>query len=179
MTDKYRHDSRIGYVQTRDYPYESIPHTPVSEWRDADIQNASASLEQEMRNRMASCLENAGIPAFATCEVVGHTVMFSLVCVQPPDDADGEWPDDVEPVYATVEECQRLLDTVRNLHPVEAYRRWFDKLEVWPALPYTDAQRQQDYRDERERLDRELHDGSITAEDYAISRQNARDFYRS
>lgn len=82
-------------------------------------------LEEQIHIRrmelMAARLRAAGFGA----RTEGADHQFRYLCVYPsPEDVPGEW--------ATLEECRRLLDTVANLPPKEAFARWRTKIEPLP-----------------------------------------------
>lgn len=89
-------------------------------------------------------------------------ITFRCACVYPPDgNGPGEW--------ATPAEMRRLLDTVHNLPPAEAFHRWAAKIEPLETEEYTRADAVRDTREARQRLRADLDAGrvdKITVEDW-------------
>lgn len=90
---------------------------------------------------MAEKLERAGISALARRDIAEDIyVNFNLVGIKLPN-GDGVW--------ATLDECQMLLDTVANLPVEEALRRWQHKIAEVDVEPYTWGDAVQDTREAR------------------------------
>lgn len=76
-------------------------------------------------------------------------------------------PGELFPVAATVGECQRLLDTLRNLPLDEALKRWAQKVSPVEQEEYTEDMARRDTREARAQLRRDVKSGRIPADMYA------------
>lgn len=98
------------------------------------------------------------------------TVRFGYILVYDPG-SEGN-----ENVWATAGECRRLIDTLANLPPAEAYARWVTKVEPFEPEEYTRQDAERDMRRERAELKRQYESGEIGAEDYAIMWRGSRSY---
>lgn len=145
---------------------------PLAQHRyDLDyMQQAIEALRVEM---MVDELRSRGIAARCRFNVPlsggAETYQTNYVLVHAPDGVDlpGEW--------ATVEECRRLLDTVANLEPAEAFRRWRERIEPWDST-YTRQDAERDMQAERAMLRQQYEAGQLDGEMYRIAFGQSRDF---
>lgn len=103
------------------------------------------------------------------CDGATETYQTNYVLVYSPEEADlpNEW--------ATVEECRRLLDTLANLEPAEAFRRWRERIEPWDAT-YTEYDAKRDMRAEQAALRQQYEAGQLDGEMFRIAYGQTRDF---
>lgn len=88
-------------------------------------------------------------------------------------DNPGDGPNE----YATLGEARRLLDTVANLSPAEAFNRWAERIEPWDqGRPYTRVEAIQDMRRERAELRQKYDAGEIDGEMFRIMWGQAGDY---
>lgn len=99
----------------------------------------------------------------------GGEYQTNYVLIYAPEGVDepNEW--------ATVEECRRLLDTVANLEPDEAFRRWRERIEPFDNT-YTRQDAERDMRAERVMLRQQYETGQLDGEMYRIAFSQSRDF---
>jgi len=103
---------------------------------------------------MAGRLEHAGFQTQTSYE----DSRFNLILVYAPDSCN------LRNEFASLGEAQRLLDTVHNLPPAEAYARWLPKVAPLVQEPYNEDIARQDAREARKRLQQQYQAGEIDAE---------------
>jgi hypothetical protein len=131
-----------------------------------DLEQAIHARKNEL---MASALISSGIPARWMTDAGGEKNVFGLICVYDPSgELPGEW--------ATLDECKKLLNTVANLKPDLAFRRWREKIEALTEEPYTHADAIRDIKNERAELEKKYNDGRIDHETYRLGHAQARDY---
>ncbi len=145
----------------------------MSRYELDDLEEAIYARRLEL---IAAELYARGIPTristtFTGCDGTPETILFNMVCVyDPASELHGEW--------ATVSECRRLLDTVANLKPAEAFRRWRTKIEPLHEEPYTKSDAVRDTRAEREQLHRDYADGKMSGADFALAMRFTNDYFK-
>jgi hypothetical protein len=112
-------------------------------------------LEEQIHNQrnalMAAELTAAGVQA--TSVIQGEPWEYVLVYSSVPE---------MQNAWATLDECRRLLDTVANLEPDEAYRRWYPKVSIkYQGEPYNKQQAAADTKAARADLARRYQAGEI------------------
>ncbi len=142
-----------------------------------DLDDLVTAIYARRLELIAGELKSRGIPtrisadAPVPCDGGRETMLFNLVMVyDPAGELPGEW--------ATVEECRRLMDTVANLKPADAFRRWITKVEPVYTPPYTEANARRDCRAEREQLERDYAAGKISGEDFSLGIRFSRDYFK-
>lgn len=88
----------------------------------------------------------------------GNTYFRYLSVGHESADAPAEW--------ATLAECRRLIDTVRNLPAAEAFARWAPTVTPLEQEAYTREEAARDTREARRELQRQLDAGEIDAAAY-------------
>ena len=142
-------------------------YNTVSEMNDPQLEDLENAVYFRRLELMATRLGEAGF----SCRVEDRARKFSFryVLVQIADSPlPGQW--------ATLQECQRLIDTARNLPIKEAFERWSAKVEPVPSEPYTRSQARQDVKEERDRLQEAYQNGEINSEDLRLGWTAARDY---
>jgi len=106
--------------------------------------------------RLRHIAHRLNLAGFGTRLKIGEEYL-RYILVHNPD------PEHAAPpaAWATLEESQRLLDTVANLPPTEAFRRWKDKIEPLEREPYTKADALRDMRQERAEVHWAFQNGEI------------------
>ena len=122
-----RDSMKSGYV-TVSPSYENQWNI-VKEMSRYDLQDLEMAIHVRLVQIAADALEKAGFP----CRTRVNHEAFRYVLVYPPDGS-------IPAVWASLDECQRLLDTVRNMSPQEAYTRWVEKVEPLGIDPCEYAQ---------------------------------------
>lgn len=98
---------------------------------------------------------------------------LTYILVYPPQEPG------VPGVFATAQECQRLIDMARNLPLDEAFRRWVKIVEpLEDEDGYTRSDALRDMAAESEQAQRDYDAGLIDAGELNLARQNARDYLR-
>jgi hypothetical protein len=114
-----------------------------------------------MAARLAAC----GLQTRLNADRVEDTYWFDYIMVYDPT---GDGP----AVFADLDECRRLLDTVANLLPADAFARWQKKVKPMEEEEYTEQDARRDTRAARQQLRDRLADNSISSREFA-------DHYRS
>lgn len=131
---------------------------PISEMNRFEIDDLEKEIRARKMQLMAEAVTARGI--HATSIIHGHPSEYILVYSPNLGEFSNAW--------ATVDECRRLLDTLANLPPAEAYRRWYPKVEdKYPSSPYTHADAIRDTREARKALTEDYASGKISGRDYA------------
>lgn len=127
----------------------------VADMPAQDLDELETAIHARRLQLMAARLEANGFTARA-----GHgDTLFNAILAGLPAQMPGVW--------ATLAECRRLLDTVRNLPPAEAFARWRQKIQPAAVEPYTEGQARADVRRERAELRRRHEDGEIDSAMFA------------
>lgn len=138
----------------------------VADLNDYDLDALADAVHVRRLQIMADRLRDAGLGA-RTGGI--NDQQFRYICVYSPDETQmGEW--------ATLEECRRLLDTVANLSPDEAFARWRSRIEPLAERTYTRAEAIADMRRERAEAQRQYQEGKIDADDLRLLWASARDY---
>lgn len=141
----------------------------VKELRSQDLDWLESALLARRNEIMAARLEKRGLQTRTKAELSGHTIYFRYILVyDPAGGAPAEW--------ATLEEARRLLDTVRELKPAEAFARWQPKVTPLEHEPYTRDEALRDMQAERAEAKRLYEAGELDAEMYQIFHAGARDY---
>lgn len=136
-------------------PHVSIVALAVVSAMDRDeLDDLQAAIHARRQALLVARLTTAGFSA--TAKVGGHLMPFVLVTA----------PDGLASVWATADECQRLLDTVHNLPPAAAFARWASRVEPLEVEPYTRADAIRDTRAARQALRADFAAGKITTDEY-------------
>ena len=123
-----------------------------------DLDDLETAITGRRNEIMAEQIRRAGIPASAG----NPQVSFRYVLVHDPA---GQHPG----VWADLAECRRLLDTVANLPPAEAFARWAKKVEpLQTPEPPSEAELKHQIRAERARLQERYQSGEISADDLRL-----------
>jgi hypothetical protein len=124
---------------------------------DADaLDDLSAAILARHNAIMAARLRAAGFPSLSTFN--GHVMPYVLV-------SSPEFGSHLN-IWATLAECRRLLDTVHNLPPAEAFTRWASRVEPLADEPYTRADAARDTQEARAALKADYAAGKITTDEY-------------
>lgn len=127
----------------------------VADMPAQDLDELETAIHARRLQLMAARLEANGFTARA-----GHgDTLFNAILAGLPAQMPGVW--------ATLAECRRLLDTVRNLPATEAFARWREKVEPVEEESYTESQARVDIRRERAELRRRHEDGEIDSAMFA------------
>ncbi len=139
----------------------------MSKYHLQDLEEAIAFRKREI---MHARLSNAGIPSIIKKEFdEAETYYFPYILVYDPNgEKEGTW--------ATVDECQRLLDTVANLSPTDAYNRWLPKVVELEKEYYTLTDSHKDMEAERQKIKQQFSTGEIDSEYYAMAYKDTRDY---
>jgi len=138
-------------------------HAIVTEMNRYDLEDLEIAIQTRRIQIMAKTLENRG---FRT-RIEAHGQLFGYVMIYDPNEINpGEW--------ASLNECQRLLDTVSNLPPMEAFARWKLKIEPFEKTEYTKSDAIADMKRERAEARQRYESGIDNAEDFKIAWSNAR-----
>lgn len=126
---------------------------------EQDLDFLADAIQIQQHKIMQRKLQRAGIGTKIKLEQENFTYWFSYILVYNPNHGDC--------IFANLAECQRLLDTVHNLPPVEAYVRWSKKVVPIesPTYAYNDAIR--DVREERLWLKQQYTQGEIDSQMYS------------
>lgn len=136
----------------------------VADMPAQDLDELETAIHARRLQLMAARLEANGFTARA-----GHgDTLFNAILAGLPAQMPGVW--------ATLAECRRLLDTVRNLPPAEAFARWRQKIQPAAVEPYTEGQARADVRRERADLRRRYEAGEIDSGMYADLYKAARTY---
>ena len=139
-------------------PYVRSLMTTASDGPLEALENAIHVAKLE---RMANWLTARGFHVMHRRAFDDHELQFNLILVcDPTGNLPGEW--------ATLDECRRLLDTVANLSPAEAFARWRTKVEPLEPISYTSADAVRDTRAAREALRQRASETHMSAQDYAL-----------
>jgi hypothetical protein len=103
---------------------------------------------------MRAEMEQYGVRS--SCDFRGTTTRYLLVYDPAPNSAEAEW--------ANLEECRRLLDTLRNLPPAAAFARWRVKVAPLAKREYTRNDARRDILAERAELRRRYDANEIDGE---------------
>lgn len=160
---KLTSDVVIGYVDEKMLEF-------VRNMHERDIDFLEGAIHVSKLERMARRLNAKGFNTRTHSTDHGDGVHhFNYILVYDPAEKNpGEW--------ATLNEAQRLLDTVANLEPVEAFQRWRDKIESVISEPYTEADARRDMAAERAMAQTDYQARRGTVEDLAIAHIASRDF---
>lgn len=121
----------------------------------------------ELRSRGLGARCQFSVPPSNKTEAYQYQTNYVLVYAPAGTDLSNEW--------ATVEECRRLLDTLANLEPTEAFRRWLDRIEPFDST-YTRQDAERDMHTERAALRQQYQDGQLDGEIFRIAHGQAADF---
>lgn len=135
----------------------------LGELRERDLDNIEAAVLILRHRAMVKELKALGVQCRS--EVHRHTDVTnfdsynSYILVRVPG----------QPllVEATIGECKRLIDILRNLPVDEALKRWATKVEPVESEPYTEDDARRDTREARAQLRRDVDSGKIPADLYA------------
>ena len=145
---------------------------PVVASLDAiDLDDLADAIHIRRIELMAKELRSRGFAVRTEFRAVGNEPPWKLnyLLIDNPGDGPNE--------YATLEEARRLLDTVTNLPPAEAFKRWAERIEPWDqGRPYTRAEAFQDMRRERAELRQKYDAGEIDGEMFKIMWSQAGDY---
>jgi len=113
---------------------------------------------QIQRNRiMVKRLRAAGVECYSETHHGDIHLCWNYIYVTIPG----------QRIPATIAECKRLLDTIRNLPVDIALERWATKVEPVEAEEYTEDMARRDTREARAQLRRDVAAGDISADAYA------------
>jgi hypothetical protein len=135
----------------------------LGELRERDLDNIEAAVLILRHRAMVKELKALGVQCRS--EVHRHTDVTnfdsynSYILVRVPGQP--------LPVEATIGECKRLIDTLRNLPVDEALQRWATKVESVEVVPYTEDNARRDTREARAELHRDMAAGKIPADMYS------------
>lgn len=136
----------------------------VADMPAQDLDELETAIHARRLQLMAARLEANGFTARA-----GHgDTLFNAILAGLPAQMPGVW--------ATLAECRRLLDTVRNLPPAEAFARWRQKIQPAAVEPYTEGQAKADVRRERAELHRRYAAGEIDGQQFAELYKDTRSY---
>lgn len=143
------------------------------DFREQELDFLADAIQIRRHQIMARKLARAGFSTRLCVDREGHSKWwFSYILVG--DSA----PDSPEPgVFADLEECQRLLDTARNLPAVDAFARWKEKVKPLRREKYTHNDAIRDIREERAELTRRYAAGEIDEEMYTQFWADARNYF--
>ena len=126
----------------------------ISEMNRYELDGLEEQIAHRRLELSADEIKHAGLDA-ALVDTIEYVLVYSPV-------------DGLENAWATPEECRRLLDTLANLPPAEAYRRWFLKVvDKFHRKPYTQDDAARDTRDARKRLEQQYAAGEIDGKQFS------------
>lgn len=129
----------------------------ISEMSIYELDDVARLIEERRRQIFAEAITQKGLNA--TSVIRGEPWEYILV-YSPVHELPNVW--------ANLDESRRLLDTLANLEPAEAYRRWYPKVsEKYPSEPYTKTDAIRDTKEARQRLAEDLASGKIDSHQYS------------
>lgn len=137
----------------------------VAGMRSQDLDDLEEAIHARRLQLMADRLEANGFRAM----VQHQDTFFNMLLVGVPNVT-------APALWATLEECRRLLDTARNLPPAEAFSRWREKVQTVNTEPYTEADAKADVRRERAELHRRYAAGEIDGQQFAELYKDTRSY---
>lgn len=135
----------------------------VCDMREQELHEVEDAIRIRRNALMVEKLKRAGIDARAEFMPSGADEPWypSYILIY---NSDGSLP----AVWANLDECKRLLDTVQNLPLNEAFERWLPKVSEEETEMYTHADAIRDTKEARAQLQRDFEAGKFDGADHAL-----------
>jgi hypothetical protein len=137
---------------------------PIAEMHPVELDELEQQIHYRRLAIMAQAIEARGLHAKSVIVIAGEPQQFEDVLVYAPGGSAHS------NAWANLAECQRLLDTLANLAPAQAYERWYAKVADPSKSGRNGYTRQDAIRDTiaaRAALERRLDAGEIDSRQYA------------
>ena len=121
--------------------YLDLETSEIPQISDVEIDKLERALHLRRMQLMAEKLNRAGFHTRISRTSDNVPEFFGYLLVFSPDQSIDR---ESYSIFADLAECQRLLDTVKNLPPQAAYDRWQAKVKGWEEEPYTVADARRD-----------------------------------